>query len=156
MRFLSSDEEKRLRTAMIDRESKIKFDRNNANDLIFCSLWTTIKSIGYMKKELRIYRTVTGKQIFTDWLESLRDLTGRAQITNRLNRACLGNFGDCEPVGDGVYELRVHYGPGYRIYFSEQEDTILLLLIGGSKRTQKKDIKKAKEFWKEFRERFYE
>lgn len=58
-----------------------------------------------------------------------------AQITNRLNRAVLGNYGDCELVGEGVFELRIHYGPGYRVYFSEQRDAILLLLIGGSKRT---------------------
>ena len=109
-----------------------------------------------MKKELRTYRTKTGKEPFTDWLESLKDITGRAQITNRLNRAALRNYGDCDSVGGGVYELRIHYGPGYQVYFSEQGDTILLLLAGGSKRTQKQDIKKAKQYWIEFRERCYD
>lgn len=109
-----------------------------------------------MKKELRTYRTKEGKEPFIDWLESLRDRTGRANITNRLNRVVLGNYGDCEPVGDGVYELRIHYGPGYRVYFSDQKDTIILLLIGGSKHTQSSDIKKAKQFWAEFRERYYD
>ena len=109
-----------------------------------------------MKKELRTYRTKTGKDPFTDWLGALKDTTGRAQITNRLNRASLGNYGDCEPVGEGVHELRIHFGPGYRVYFSEQRDTILLLLLGGSKRTQKQDIKKAKQYWTEFRERNYD
>jgi putative addiction module killer protein len=109
-----------------------------------------------MKKELRYYRTEEGKEPFIDWLGSLKDRVGRAHITNRLNRVTLGNYGDCDPVGGGVYELKIHSGPGYRVYFSEQERTILLLLLGGSKRTQDKDIKKAKQYWTEFRERFYD
>ncbi len=109
-----------------------------------------------MKKELRTYQTKTGKKPFIDWLESLKDTIGRAQITNRLNRVALGYYGDCEPIGGGVYELRIHYGPGYRVYFSEQEKTIILLLVGGTKRTQKSDIKKAKQFWFEFREKHYD
>jgi putative addiction module killer protein len=106
-------------------------------------------------KELRTYRTKQGQEPFIDWLESLKDRVGRANITNRLNRVVHGHYGDCEPVGDGIYELRVHYGSGYRVYFSEQNETILLLLAG-SKRTQTKDIKKAKQFWAEFRERCYD
>jgi putative addiction module killer protein len=109
-----------------------------------------------MKKELRTYRAKSGKTPFTDWLSSLKDIIGRAQINNRLNRVALGNYGDCDSVGDGVYELRIHYGPGYRIYFSEQSDTILLLLVGGNKRTQKRDIKIAKQYWAEFRECNYD
>lgn len=109
-----------------------------------------------MKKELRIYRTKDGKEPFIEWLKSLKDVTGRANINNRLNRAVVGNYGDCEPVGEGVYELKVHYGPGYRVYFSEQDNTIILLLLGGSKGTQSKDIKKAKQHWAEFKERYYD
>jgi len=109
-----------------------------------------------MIKEIRTYRTKTGKDPFTNWISNLKDIIGRAQITNRINRAARGNYGDCEPVGDGIFELRIHYGPGYRIYFTEQAGTILLLILGGSKRTQKQDIKKAKEFWNEFRERCYD
>ena len=109
-----------------------------------------------MKKELRTYKTKQEKEPFIDWLHSLKDRMGRAHITNRLDRVACGNYGDCESVGDGVYELKVHYGPGYRIYFSEQRETIVLLLLGGSKRTQDKDIKKAKQFWKEYRERCYD
>lgn len=109
-----------------------------------------------MKKELRTYRTKQGKEPFIDWLNSLKDRVGRANIYNRLNRVALGNYGDCEPVGQGVYELRIHYGPGYRVYFSEQRETIILLLLGGSKRTQAKDIKKAQQFWTHFRESNYD
>ncbi len=72
------------------------------------------------------------------------------------DRVVLGNYGDCDSVGKGVMELRIHYGPGYRIYFSEQGGTILLLLLGGSKRTQARDIKKAQEYLAEFRERCYD
>src|SRR5689334_12324502 len=109
-----------------------------------------------MRKEIRIYRTTEGKTPFIEWIESLKDEVGRAHITNRLNRVAVGHFGNCESVGDGVRELKIHYGPGYRIYFTEQENTIVLLLLAGSKKTQTKDIKKAKEYWKEFRERCYD
>lgn len=109
-----------------------------------------------MKKELRLYRTKGGREPFTNWLESLKDGLGRAHIANRLNRVTLGNYGDYRSVGDGVNELKIHFGPGYRVYFSEQENTIVLLLLGGSKRTQAQDIKKAKQYWSEFRERLYD
>lgn len=109
-----------------------------------------------MKKELRIYRTSKGKEPFTEWLESLKDKIIKAQITNRLNRVTYGNYGDHKSVGNGVYELRIHYGTGYRIYFAEQEKTLVLLLIGGSKKTQDKDIQKARQYWEEFRERCYD
>jgi putative addiction module killer protein len=109
-----------------------------------------------MKKELRTYRTKEGKEPFTEWLGSLKDTIGRAHINNRLKRVVLGNYGDCDPVDNGIKELRVHYGPGYRIYFSEQENNISLLLLGGSKRTQSRDIKKAKKYLAEFRERCYD
>ena len=72
-----------------------------------------------MKQEIRIYRTKDGLQPFVEWIESLKDTIGRATITNRLNRVSLGNYGDCSAVGNGVHELRIHYGPGYRVYFAE-------------------------------------
>jgi putative addiction module killer protein len=109
-----------------------------------------------VQKELRIYRTKEGSEPFVEWLESLKDNIGRAHITNRLNRIIAGNYGDYKSVGDGVYELKIHFGPGYRVYFSEQENTILVLLLGGSKRTQSKDIKKAKQYWVDFQERYYD
>lgn len=108
-----------------------------------------------MKKELRIYCSKSGKEPFAEWLTSLKDVIGRANIMNHLNRVVFGNYGDCDPVGNGVRELRVHYGPGYRIYFAEQEETILLL-CGGNKQTQNKDIKKAKLYLADFRERCYD
>ncbi|RON32626.1 MULTISPECIES: type II toxin-antitoxin system RelE/ParE family toxin [Pseudomonas] len=80
---------------------------------------------------------------FADWLDSLRDIIGKARIIARLRAAEHGNFGDCESVGEAVYEMRVHYGPGYRMYFTRRGAVVYLLLVGGDKSTQKRDIKRA-------------
>ena len=79
------------------------------------------------------------------WLVGLKDHVGKAQIALRLDRAVKGNFGDCEPVGKGVSEMRIHYGPGYRVYFTRRDSVVYLLLLGGDKSTQKRDIKHAIE-----------
>lgn len=80
---------------------------------------------------------------FRDWLTALRDTRARVRIQVRLDRLALGNAGDVRPVGGGVSELRIDYGPGYRVYFTRVGDTVLLLLCGGDKRTQDADIKRA-------------
>jgi putative addiction module killer protein len=80
---------------------------------------------------------------FADWLDSLKDIIGKARIIARLRAAEHGNFGDCEPVGGAVYEMRVYYGPGYRMYFTRRGEVVYLLLVGGDKSTQKRDIKRA-------------
>ena len=82
---------------------------------------------------------------FSSWMEGLRDHRARAKIAARVDRLALGNLGDVEPVGEGVSELRLHYGPGYRIYFVRRGRALIVLLCGGDKSTQAKDIKKAKE-----------
>jgi len=82
-------------------------------------------------------------EAFAVWLDSLKDTVGKARIIARLRAAEHGNFGDCESVGEAVYEMRVHYGPGYRMYFSRRGEIVYLLLIGGDKSTQKRDIKRA-------------
>lgn len=87
--------------------------------------------------------------VFTKWLEKLNDSNAKARILLRLKRVSLGNFGDVCPIGGGVSELRIHYGPGYRIYFTAKGDTIVILLCGGDKSTQAKDIAKAQELAKE-------
>ena len=81
---------------------------------------------------------------FDAWLSALADAKGKARIIARLRSATFGNFGDCEPVGGGVSEMRVHIGPGYRVYFMRAERTAYLLLTGGDKSTQSKDIARAK------------
>ena len=80
---------------------------------------------------------------FDEWLRRLRDVRGKARILARLEAAELGNFGDCEPVGEGVVEMRVHTGPGYRVYFTRQGKLVYVLLLGGDKSTQRRDIKRA-------------
>ncbi|WP_301361974.1 type II toxin-antitoxin system RelE/ParE family toxin [Stutzerimonas nitrititolerans] len=82
---------------------------------------------------------------FDDWLSGLKDSVGRLRIARRIDAAANGNFGDCEPVGEGVSEMRIHYGPGYRVYFSRIGSTIYLLLAGGDKSTQQRDIARALE-----------
>ena len=80
---------------------------------------------------------------FVNWLDGLQDLSARARVLVRIERLLLGNPGDVEPVGEGVSELRIHYGPGYRVYFTQRGREILILLAGGDKSTQTKDIKQA-------------
>ena len=84
-------------------------------------------------------------EIFDAWLSRLKDKAGRARILHRIRSAEQGNFGDCEPVGEGVSEMRVHIGPGYRVYFTRRGKTIYLLLLGGDKSWQKRDIRQAIE-----------
>jgi putative addiction module killer protein len=82
---------------------------------------------------------------FDEWLASLKDRVGKAKIISRLQRLELGNAGDRSSVGDGISELRVHSGPGYRVYYKQTGKTIIVILCGGDKSTQGKDIKRAKE-----------
>jgi putative addiction module killer protein len=82
-------------------------------------------------------------QIFSNWLDNLRDLQGRARVMARIERLALGNPGDVAPAGEGVSELRIHYGPGYRVYFKRRGEQLIVLLAGGDKSTQTKDIELA-------------
>lgn len=84
---------------------------------------------------------------FRNWLKSLRDSVAKASILARLKRASLGNFGDYKSLGGGVYEMRISVGKGYRIYYAQQDKVIYLILTGGDKSTQSKDIKLAQEIW---------
>ncbi len=80
---------------------------------------------------------------FDAWLSGLKDKVGRARIALRIRSAEQGNFGDCEPVGEGVSEMRIHVGPGYRVYFTRRGEVVYMLLLGGDKSSQKRDIKRA-------------
>jgi len=88
-----------------------------------------------------------------NWLKSLKDAKGRTAIRAKVARARLGNLGDCQPVGDGVQEMRIHYGPGYRIYFGWDGAALVILLCGGDKAGQERDIAKAKRYWLDYRSR---
>lgn len=87
---------------------------------------------------------------FDAWLEGLKDKAGKAVIARRIERAEAGHFGDCEPVGEGVSEMRIHVGPGYRAYFTRRGEVVYFLLLGGDKATQKRDVKRAKEMARTF------
>lgn len=102
-------------------------------------------------RQLEVYETPSGSCPFDEWLDNLRDAKARARIEVRLDRLEQGNFGDCEPVGEGVHELKMDFGPGYRAYFAEKTSTIVLLLLGGDKSTQNRDIKTAKAYWRQYR-----
>ena len=88
-------------------------------------------------------------EVYFKWFNSLRDRQARARINARIRRLSLGNPGDVKPVGEGVSELRIDYGPGYRVYFVQREQTLVILLAGGDKHTQDQDIKTARELARE-------
>ena len=87
--------------------------------------------------------------IFANWFESLKDRRAKARIQARIDRVEMGNFGDVAPVGEGISELRIFYGPGYRIYFTQRNSTVVILLSGGDKDSQQADITRAKEIAKQ-------
>jgi putative addiction module killer protein len=82
-------------------------------------------------------------ETFAKWMDHLRDIRGRARVQARIERLALGNAGDVKPVGEGVSEMRIHYGPGYRVYFKQQGQSLVILLAGGDKGSQARDIKTA-------------
>ena len=81
---------------------------------------------------------------FLEWIGALRDVQARARIAKRIDRIALGNFGDSKPVGNGVSELRFTFGPGYRVYYTRRGDVVVILLCGGDKGSQERDIERAK------------
>lgn len=108
------------------------------------------------ERELRIYVGPNGRVPFEDWLRSVRDKRTKAHILSRIDRLRMGNFGDCEALGEGVYELRLHFGPGFRVYFGLQGTRLVLLLCGGSKNSQQADITRAKQYWREISNEYKE
>jgi putative addiction module killer protein len=103
-------------------------------------------------RELRVYESPSGTHPYEDWLNGLRDTKSRGRIRVNVARLADGNFSNCEPVGDNVHELKMDFGPGYRVYFGEDGQNLIILLIGGDKKSQSRDIRIAKEFWQEYKE----
>lgn len=103
-------------------------------------------------KTLEIYCHRSGVEPFSVWLESLKDARTRYRIVTRLDRVELGNLGDHKALGGGMFELRLHFGPGYRVYCGEVDDQLVLLLAGGDKGTQSRDIAKARQNWDDYKE----
>ena len=103
--------------------------------------------------EIRHYLTASGIDVFQSWLDGLKDVNARVAILRRVDRMTEANFGDHKLLGDGVSEVRLHLGAGYRVYYGRHEKALVLLLCGGSKRTQAADITRAVEFWMDYRRR---
>lgn len=104
------------------------------------------------QREIQYYRAPNGRMPFVEWFESIRDKNTQNRIDKRLERLEDGNFGDYQSVGGGVFELRLQFGPGYRIYFGQMDDTLVLLLCAGDKTSQARDITIAKTYWMEYKE----
>ena len=103
--------------------------------------------------KLKHYTITDGMDWFAQWLDSLRDQQASARIAARLLRLQNGNFGDCRAVGEGVWELRIDWGPGYRVYYAVADQRVVLLCEGGDKRTQAADIDRAIARWREWQAR---
>ena len=103
--------------------------------------------------EVLRYLTESGQDVFGEWLAGLRDARARAKVAARVARLAAENFGDCKPLREGVWELRVDWGPGYRVYYAMLERSCVLLLCGGDKRRQAADIRRAVEYWNDYKQR---
>ena len=104
-----------------------------------------------MEKLIRYYVAQNGQSPFVEWMKKIKDHTMQSRIERRIERMALNNYGDYKFIGEGVYELRLDFGAGYRVYFAEQDETIVIILCGGDKSTQKRDIEAAKHFWQKLR-----
>ena len=104
-------------------------------------------------KQIRFYQAKSGKIPYKEWFDGLKNSKVRHRIRARLDRVELGNLGDYKVLSDGVSELRLAFGSGYRIYFAEQNDYFIILLCGGDKGSQEKDINAARQYWKDLQER---
>ncbi len=113
-----------------------------------CAIYATL--IGMEAIKIILYETKNGTCPFTKWFDDL-DANIQRIIATRLDRLSVGNFGDCEPLRDGVSELKIHVGPGYRIYFGKKGKTIVIILTGGLKKSQNRDLEKAIEYWKQYK-----
>lgn len=103
--------------------------------------------------EVRHYISCTWKDLFDKWLSELADARTQAKIAARINRLAAGNYGDCKTLRQGLCELRIDWGPGYRVYYATMGKSLLLLLCGGDKRTQQRDIERAAAYLDDYKER---
>jgi len=103
--------------------------------------------------EIRHYVNRSRRDVFDDWLTELADVRAQAKIASRINRLAAGNFGDCKSLRQGLYELRIDWGPGYWVYYAMLGRICVLLLCGGDKRKQSQDIERARKYIKDYRER---
>ena len=125
------------------------------NFVVSCQLPTNERSPmrDVRPRTINFYQIPNSPEPFTEWFLSIRDTKTRQRIQARLTSVRAGNLGNHRFVGNGVWELRLDFGPGYRIYYSEVDNTIVLLLCGGDKSSQQRDIERAKHYWTEYKER---
>jgi putative addiction module killer protein len=102
-------------------------------------------------RRIKNYVRANGHVPFEEWFTKLKDSSSKARILTRIDRLRFGNFPDCKSVGGGIYELRIHFGPGFRVYFGLVGTEIVLLLGGGDKASQKRDISTCQSYWKEYK-----
>lgn len=107
--------------------------------------------MGMQERKIEIFVATNGKAPFEEWMRTLRDKANKARIFSRIDRLRVGNFGDCKGVGEGVFELRIHVGPGFRVYFGTVGTEVVLLLCGGDKGSQSRDIANAIHYWQEYK-----
>jgi len=129
---------------------KLRRRKSHHTCQIYLALYNQAMTQAATPKTVLVYQDATGREPFSDWLGELRDAKARRAILMRLSRLEQGLYGDCAPVGDGVSELRIFLGPGYRVYFGESSGHIVILLCGGDKASQTRDIKAAKACWQEY------
>jgi putative addiction module killer protein len=103
--------------------------------------------------DIRRYLTASGRDVFGEWLSGLKDARTKAKIVVRIDRLAAGNFGDCKPLRGGLFELRIDWGPGYRVYYARVGEACVLLLCGGDKRKQASDIERAREYLEDYKGR---
>ncbi len=106
-----------------------------------------------MEYRIDVYQTKSGKRPFIEWLTNLKDKEARQKIRVRLERLALGNLGNSDKIENGIHELRIDYGPGYRVYFANNGMQKILILSGGTKRSQKNDIQAAKNYFMDYKMR---
>jgi len=104
------------------------------------------------EREIRIYRTSDRRLPYSDWFDRLRDERARQKIQARIARLRIGNLGQSRSVGEGVFELKIDHGPGYRVYFGQDGSQLVLLLCGGDKSTQAADIRNAQAYWLQYKQ----
>ena len=102
---------------------------------------------------VRHYLSADGRDVIVEWIKRLRDPFAKVQVARRINRIEAGNFGDHKPCRDGVWELRIDHGPGYRVYYARAGSVLVLLLCGGDKSSQAQDIDRAVELWRDWQRR---
>lgn len=110
-----------------------------------------IKTMKTTPRTIKLYVRLSGSCPFEVWFNSLSEKKAKALVLQRIDRVQLGNFGNCRSVGHGVYELKIYYGPGIRVYFGLEGESIVLLLCAGDKSSQSRDIPLAHELWKEYK-----